>query len=50
MSAEPRSPEKEDSLESSVVPRHNAARELDERRRAALSEVDNATFSLVDHV
>lgn len=50
MSVEPRSLEKDGSLESSVVPRHSAARELDERRRAALAEVDNASFSLVDHV
>jgi hypothetical protein len=50
MAAEVRSSEKEDgSLQSSVAggPRpHQAARELNERRRAALSEVDNAVFSL----
>lgn len=38
--------EKDGSLQSSIAaPRQNAARELDERRRAALSQVDNASFS-----
>ena len=40
--------EKDDSLQSSVAPTRaapGAARELDERRRAALSQVDNAAFS-----
>lgn len=38
--------EKDGSLQSSVaVPHRSAARELDERRRAALSQVDNAEFS-----
>jgi hypothetical protein len=40
--------EKDGSLGSSVgAPRPNAARDLDERRRAALSQVDNAAFSSV---
>lgn len=40
--------EKDGSFGSSVAaPRPNAARDLDERRRAALSQVDNATFSSV---
>ncbi|KAI0279767.1 phosphate transporter [Russula aff. rugulosa BPL654] len=38
--------EKDGSLGSSVAaPRPNPARDLDERRRAALAEVDNASFS-----
>jgi hypothetical protein len=38
--------EKDGSLESSVAARRpGAARELDERRRAALAQVDNAVFS-----
>jgi hypothetical protein len=40
--------EKDGSLGSSVAaPRPNPARDLDERRRAALAEVDNASFSSV---
>lgn len=40
--------EKDGSLQSSVAAqRPNAVRELDERRRAALSQVDNASFSSV---
>jgi hypothetical protein len=41
--------EKDGSLGSSDVarPHVGAARELDERRRAALSQVDNAAFSSV---
>ncbi len=43
---ENRSTEKDGSLQSSVgAARPAAARELDERRRAALSQVDNAAFS-----
>ncbi len=44
---ENRSNEKDGSLQSSVdAPRRqSAAHELDEKRRAALSHVDNATFS-----
>jgi len=38
--------EKDGSLQSSIAaPRLIAARELDERRRAALAQVDNAEFS-----
>jgi hypothetical protein len=38
--------EKDDSLQSSVAAqRPGAARELDERRRDALNQVDNADFS-----
>ena len=41
--------EKDDSLQSSIAaPRHQgAARELDERRRTALNQVDEADFSYV---
>jgi hypothetical protein len=43
-----RSDEKDGSLGSSVgAAAPGGARELDERRRAALSQVDNATFSSV---
>jgi len=43
---ENRSTEKDGSLQSSdAAPRVSAARELDDRRRAALSQVDNAAFS-----
>jgi len=39
--------EKDDSLQSSVAPTRaqGAARELDERRRNALNQVDEADFS-----
>lgn len=40
--------EKDGSLGSSIAaPRPHVARELDEKRRAALSQVDNAQFSSV---
>ena len=42
-------PSEKDSSHGSIGPKgaHNAAYTLDQRRRAALAEVDNATFSSV---
>ena len=37
--------EKDNSIESQEKPVNNVAYTLDERRRAALAEVDNAKFS-----